>query len=141
MIKINLLGVAPPPTKIISAGGTPAPKATQIIMFVGAVIVFFGIVGIIYKIWTNQIADLEKARDHEKVRAAELASVKAQNAKYQQRLKDLDFRSSPTSRLEILVYQDSPARDSAPVRALLDYAKEIRIDPSVIMTGTNYRQP
>jgi len=100
MIKINLLGVAPPPTKIISAGGTPAPKATQIIMFVGAVIVFFGIVGIIYKIWTNQIADLEKARDHEKVRAAELASVKAQNAKYQQRLKDLETRINTIQALQ-----------------------------------------
>ena len=61
MIKINLLGVAPPPSKISSVGGPPAPKATQVVMFVGALIICFGIVGVIYKIWSNQIADLEKS--------------------------------------------------------------------------------
>lgn len=100
MIKINLLGVAPPPTKIISEGGHPAPKATQALMFVGAVIIFFGTVGIIYKIWSNQIADLQKARDHEKVRAAELDSVRAQNAKYQERLKDLETRINTIQALQ-----------------------------------------
>ena len=101
MIKINLLGVAPPPTKMVSVGGgAPAPKATQIIMFVAALVVCFGIVGIIYKIWTNQIADLEKARDTEKIRAAELATVKAQNEKYQQRLKDLETRINTIQALQ-----------------------------------------
>ena len=63
MIKINLLGVAPPPSQDPSVGGPPAPKATQVVMFVGALIICFGIVGVIYKIWTNQIADLEKKRE------------------------------------------------------------------------------
>lgn len=102
MIKINLLGVTPPPTtRILSAaGGPPAPRATLAIMFVGALIICFGIVGVVYKIWSNQIADLEKARDHEKLRGAELASVKAQNAKYQQRLKDLETRINTIQALQ-----------------------------------------
>jgi Tfp pilus assembly protein PilN len=102
MIKINLLGVAPPrTTKIMSGvGAPPAPLATLVIVFVGAVIICFGIVGVIYKIWSNQIADLEKARDHEKLRAAELASVKAQNARYQQRLKDLETRINTIQALQ-----------------------------------------
>ena len=101
MIKINLLGVAPPPTKMVSVGGAPpAPKATQIIMFVAAVLVCFGIVGVIYKIWSNQIDQLTKARDREKIRQAELASVKAQNDKYQQRLRDLETRINTIQALQ-----------------------------------------
>src|SRR5579872_4671793 len=101
MIKINLLGVAPPPTKMVSVGGgTPAPKATQIIMFVVALLICFGIVGVVYKVWTNQIADLQKTRDHEKIRQAELAAVRAQNDKYQQRLKDLETRINTIQALQ-----------------------------------------
>ena len=100
MIKINLLGVAPPPTRIVSGGGPPAPMATQIIMFVGALIISFGIVGAIYKIWSNQIADLEKAQSREKIRQQELAVVKAQNEKYQQHLKDLETRINTIQALQ-----------------------------------------
>ena len=100
MIKINLLGVAPPPSKVPSVGGPPAPKATQVVMFVGALIICFGIVGVIYKIWSNQIADLEKKRNQEKIRQTELAVVKAQNEKYQQRLKDLETRINTIQALQ-----------------------------------------
>jgi Tfp pilus assembly protein PilN len=100
MIKINLLGVAPPPTRVVSGGGPPAPMATQIIMFVGALIISFGIVGAIYKIWSNQIADLEKAQSREKIRQQELAVVKAQNEKYQQHLKDLETRINTIQALQ-----------------------------------------
>jgi Tfp pilus assembly protein PilN len=100
MIKINLLGVAPPPTRMVSAAGPPAPKATLAIMFVGALVVCFGIVGVIYKIWSNQIDTLTAARDREKIRAAELATVKAQNAKYQERLKDLETRINTIQALQ-----------------------------------------
>jgi len=100
MIKINLLGVAPPPSKIPSVGGPPAPKATQVVMFVGALIICFGIVGVIYKVWTNQIADLEKTRNQQKIRQTELAVVKAQNEMYQQRLKDLETRINTIQALQ-----------------------------------------
>ena len=100
MIKINLLGVAPPPTRVPSVGGPPAPKATQVVMFVGALIICFGVVGVIYKVWTNQIADLEKRRNQEKIRQTELAVVKAQNQKYQQRLNDLETRINTIQALQ-----------------------------------------
>jgi Tfp pilus assembly protein PilN len=92
MIKINLLGVAPPPTKAAVVGGPPATKATQVLMVVASLIVCLGIVGVTYKIWSNQIADLEKRRTQEKVRQTELGAVKTQNAQYQQRLKDYETR-------------------------------------------------
>jgi Tfp pilus assembly protein PilN len=100
MIKINLLGVAPPPSKVLPVGGPPATRAAQVVIFVGALTVCFGIVGVTYKIWTNQIADLEKARNREKIRQQELAVVKAQNDKYQQRLRDLETRINTIQALQ-----------------------------------------
>lgn len=100
MIKINLLGSAPPPRKIPMVGGPAAQKATLVMMFVGGVVVAFGTVGIIYKIWSNQIADLEKQRSQQKIRQTELAVVKAQNDKYQQRLRDLETRINTIQALQ-----------------------------------------
>lgn len=102
MIKINLLGTAPPHTTkhLAAAAGAPAPTATLGIVFVGALVISFGVVGVIYKIWNNQVTDLQKARDHEKVRATELATVKAQNATYQQRLRDLETRINTIQALQ-----------------------------------------
>jgi Tfp pilus assembly protein PilN len=71
-----------------------------VVIFVGALIICFGVVGIIYKVWTNQIADLEKRRSQEKLRQTELALVKSQNAKYQQRLKDLETRINTIQALQ-----------------------------------------
>jgi Tfp pilus assembly protein PilN len=98
MIKINLLGVAPPPTK--AAPGPPATRVFQVVTFVGALIVSFAIVGVIYKIWSNQIAELEQRQKQEKVRQSELAGVKAQNERYQQRLKDLETRINTIQALQ-----------------------------------------
>jgi Tfp pilus assembly protein PilN len=61
-------------------------------MVVASLIICFGIVGVIYRIWSNQIAELEKRRTQEKVRQTELAAVKAQNEKYQQRQNDYERR-------------------------------------------------
>jgi Tfp pilus assembly protein PilN len=98
MIKINLLGVAPPPTK--AAAGPPATRAFQVVTFIGALIVSFAIVGVIYKIWTNQIAELDKRFNQEKIRQTELEVVRSQNAKYQQRLSDLETRINTIQALQ-----------------------------------------
>jgi Tfp pilus assembly protein PilN len=100
MIKINLIGAAPPPVQIPSSGRPPAAKATQAMMFVGALIICFGTVGIIYKVFTNQITELEKKRDQEKIRQTELAVVKAQNDKYQERLRSLETRINTIQALQ-----------------------------------------
>jgi hypothetical protein len=47
MIKINLLGSEKPKPIGPSGGGSPAPKAMQVAIFVGALIICFGIVGVI----------------------------------------------------------------------------------------------
>jgi len=99
MIKINLLGVAPRPSRVPSMG-PPAPKATQALLFLGALVICFGIVGIIYKVLNNQIADLGTARNREKVRQSELVVVRAQNAIYQHRLTDLETRINTIQALQ-----------------------------------------
>ncbi len=101
MIKINLLGVAQPPSsKGPSMGGPPAPIITQIVVFVGAVIIFFGIVGVLYKIWSNQADNLAKDMTRERTRHAALAVVQAQNLQYQQQLKDLETRINVIQQLQ-----------------------------------------
>jgi Tfp pilus assembly protein PilN len=69
-------------------------------VFLGALVICFGIVGIIYKVWTNQISNLQKARSRERIRQQELALVKAQNLKYQQRLGDLETRINTIQALQ-----------------------------------------
>jgi len=98
MIKINLLGVAPPTPKALS--GQPGTRMFQALTFVAALVVSFAIVGVIYKIWTNQIADLDRKLKQEKLRQTELAVVKAQNEKYQQRLRDLETRINTIQALQ-----------------------------------------
>lgn len=100
MIKINLLGVAPPPSRVSSVGGPPATKSAQVVIFLGALIICFGIVGVFYKVWTSQITDLEKTRDRERIRQQELAAVKSRNDQYQERLRDLETRINTIQALQ-----------------------------------------
>jgi Tfp pilus assembly protein PilN len=92
MIKINLLGVAPAPSKTPSGGGPPVSIVTQGVVFLGALIIFFGIVGVLYKVWDSEHDRLSAELSNERRRQQELEQVKAQNAQYQQHLQDLEAR-------------------------------------------------
>ena len=98
MIKINLLGVAPPTPRALP--GPPATKVVQAVTFVGALVVSFTVVFVIYKIWTNQIAELDRSLKKEKLRQTELSMVKTQNDRYQQRLRDLETRINTIQALQ-----------------------------------------
>ena len=100
MIKINLLGVAPPPSKMPSVGGPPATLVTQAVMLLGSLIICFGIVGVIYKIWSSQQDRLADALRKEKIRQTELAAVQSQNAHYLQLIHDLQTRSDAIDALQ-----------------------------------------
>jgi len=100
MIKINLLGVAPSPAKMPSAGGPPATIVTQAVMFLGAVIICFGVVGVIYKIWSSQQDRLAEALRKEKIRQTDLAAVKAQNERYNKMEDDLKARINTIKELD-----------------------------------------
>src|SRR5208282_5546155 len=102
MIKINLLGVAPPPSA--KAPSTPGQaqelRTIQAVVFAGAMIIAFGIVGIVYTVMTHQIDGLVKKKSQEIIRKQELAVVKSQNDKYQQRLRDLETRINTIQALQ-----------------------------------------
>jgi Tfp pilus assembly protein PilN len=98
MIKINLLGVAPPPTP--TAEGPPATRAFQVGVFVGALVVSFAIVGLVWKMWSSTVADLDRKVKLEQVREQELKAVKNQNDQYQARLRDLEQRINTIQTLQ-----------------------------------------
>jgi Tfp pilus assembly protein PilN len=100
MIKINLLGVAPPTVKAPSVGGAPAPAVALVVVFMGALIVFFGIVGVLYKVWDSEQQRLKREQAKQKVRQTELAAVKAQNAQYQRYLQVLETRFNTMQALQ-----------------------------------------
>jgi Tfp pilus assembly protein PilN len=73
---------------------------TQVLMFVGALIVSFGIVGVLYTVWNNQITKYQGDLKKERLRQTELAAVMAQNERYQQRLRDLETRINTIQTLQ-----------------------------------------
>lgn len=93
MIKINLLGVAPPPTAA-AAPGAPASRTFQIVTFVAALVVGFLIVGLFWKVWSGSVAKLEQDLKREKAEQARLAGVKAENDRYQQQIRALEQRKT-----------------------------------------------
>jgi Tfp pilus assembly protein PilN len=97
MIKINLLGAAAPPTPGPAA---PPTRAFQVVTFVGALVVCLAIVGVFYKFWSSQVAELEQDLKRQQDREKELASVRAQNAVYLQHLNELERRINTIQTLQ-----------------------------------------
>ena len=90
MIKINLLGVSAPTPK--AAAGAPASKAMQLGAFTGALVVCFGIVGLLYEIWSGSIDTLNVELKKQQAEQARLAAIKSENAKYEQERRLLEQR-------------------------------------------------
>ena len=98
MIKINLLGVARP----VSAKASTAPLTAvhQALIFVGAAVVAFLVVGFFYTYWTNQISELERNLKKEKAEQARLVAIQVENQRYKQQLKDLEERINTIQMLQ-----------------------------------------
>jgi Tfp pilus assembly protein PilN len=90
MIKINLLGVAAPKPKLRAVA--PVSKAMQLGTFLGAVVVSFGIVGLLYMIWSGSIDTLNAELKKQQAEQARLAAIKQENAKYEQERRLLEQR-------------------------------------------------
>ena len=90
MIKINLLGVAAPKPKATTTA--PASKAVQLGVFIGALVVCFGIVGLFYLIWSTSIDSLNVELKKQKAEQARLAVVKQENVKYEHERQLLEQR-------------------------------------------------
>jgi Tfp pilus assembly protein PilN len=96
MIKINLLGAAPPPTPVPVA---PTPLF-QVATFVGALVVCFAVVGLFYKVWSGAVTDLEKQKKDQEREQARLAAIKAENERYQKQIIQLEQRNNTIEMLQ-----------------------------------------
>jgi Tfp pilus assembly protein PilN len=90
MIKINLLGVAAPRPKLRAA--VPVSKAMQMGSFLAALVVSFGIVGLLYMIWSRSIDTLNVELKKQQAEAVRLAAIKQENVKYEQERRLLEQR-------------------------------------------------
>jgi Tfp pilus assembly protein PilN len=90
MIKINLLGAATPKPK--AAAVVPASKVVQLGAFIGALVVCFAIVGLLYMILSASIDSLNVELKKQQAEQARLAAIKRENAKYEQERRLLEQR-------------------------------------------------
>jgi len=90
MIKINLLGQAAPKPKAVAVA--PATKVVQVGVFVGALVVSMAIVGVFYMVWSASIDSLNVELRKQRAEQARLASIKAENVKYEQERRLLEQR-------------------------------------------------
>lgn len=82
-IKINLLGLAAPKPKAKPAA-PPAPKSMlQVWIFLGALVVCFGIVGVMYLIWNGSIAKLNVELKKQKAEQTRLVAERQENTRYE----------------------------------------------------------
>jgi Tfp pilus assembly protein PilN len=81
MIKINLLGAAAPKPKARAVA--QVSKAKQLGTFLGALVVSFGIVGLVYLIWSSSVASLKVELKKQQAEQARLAAIKQENARYE----------------------------------------------------------
>jgi len=81
-IKINLLGLAAPKPKAKPVA--PAQKSMlQVWIFLGALVVSFGIVGLLYLIWNGSIDKLNMELKKQQAEQTRLVAIRQENAKYE----------------------------------------------------------
>ncbi len=97
MIRINLLGVAPPP--VAKPAGPPPAAARMALVFVGSLIVGFVVVGVIWKIWDAKVKDLETKLAKERAEQSRLAAIQAENMRFVAQIRDLETRKNTTQML------------------------------------------
>ena len=82
IIKINLLGPAAPKPKAKPAA--PVQKSMlPVWIFLGALAVSFGIVGLMYLIWNGSIASLNVELKKQQAEQTRLVAIRQENAKYE----------------------------------------------------------
>ncbi len=97
MIRINLIGVAPTP--VAKPAGPPPTLARMLMVFVGALIVAFVVVGAFWQVWSARVRDLQKEKAKQEAEQARLAAIQAENLRYVAQIKDLENRKNTTQTL------------------------------------------
>jgi len=90
-IKINLLGLAAPKPKPKPAA--PVKKSMlPVWIFLGALVVSFGIVGLMYLLWNSSITKLNVELKKQQDQQTHLVAIRQDNAKYEGKRRELEQR-------------------------------------------------
>jgi len=104
MIRINLLGLAAPKPKVkVQAAPqptAPAMQSMQVWVFLGALVVSFGIVGAMYLIWNGSISSLQVELKKAKAEQTRLVAVRLENTKYERERAQLEQRVKAVQMLQ-----------------------------------------
>jgi type IV pilus assembly protein PilN len=102
MIRINLLGTAPPPSEKqrIPKPATEGGMGPQVAVFIVALVVGGGGVVLWHSIWQSQIDKLEKQRAALQRERDRLAQVAAENQRYEMQKRQLEQRINTIEKLE-----------------------------------------
>ena len=98
MIRINLLELTRP-TAVSREAPTPT-GARQAVIFLGALLVAFGLVGFLYQYWSREVSRLETDLKKEKAEQARLAAIRAENQRYEQQRRQLEMRINTIQTLQ-----------------------------------------
>jgi Tfp pilus assembly protein PilN len=82
-IKINLLGLAAPKPKAKPAAAPTQKSMLPVWIFLGAFVVSFGIVGLLYFIWNGSIAKLDVELKKQQVEQTRLVAVRQEIVRYE----------------------------------------------------------
>ena len=83
IIKINLLGLAAPKPKAKPAAPAAQKSMLPVWMFLGALVVSFGIVGLLYLIWNGSIAKLNVELKKQQMEQTRLVAIRQEIVRYE----------------------------------------------------------
>ncbi len=97
MIKINLLGITPPPAAR-EVGPAPTPVRQALYFFVGAAVSGV-VVFAFWWFWTSDIKKLNVELEKQKIEAQRLATIRAENQRYLAQIQQLQRRQTTIQQL------------------------------------------
>ncbi len=98
MMRINLLGVAPPPGA--RPAGPPATLGRHMAIYLVCQVVLLIVVGVFWKVWSHEVDVQQKRLDDEKREQARLARFKAENLQFEQQKRQLEQRINTIQMLQ-----------------------------------------
>ena len=99
-IKINLLGLAAPKPKAKPVAPPAQKSMLQVWIFLGALVVCFGTVGVMYLIWNGSIAKLDVELKKQQAEQTRLVAIRQENARYEGIRAQLELRVKAVQLLE-----------------------------------------
>ncbi len=98
MIRINLLGIGPSPGA--KPPSLPTTLGRHLVVFLVSLGLMLLAVGLLWRVWSNNIDTLQKQLDRERAEQARLARFKAENLQFEQQKRQLEQRINTIQMLQ-----------------------------------------